>query len=42
MGAFLRNSKISKLCNAVSAPVTATQDALAEMLESIRETASLL
>ena len=42
MGAFLRNSKISKLYNPVSAPVTATQDALAEILESIRETASLL
>ena len=41
MGTFLRNT-ISKLYNAVSAPVTAMQDALAGRLESIRETASLL
>ena len=37
----MRNT-ISKLYNAVSAPVTATRDALAERLQSVRETASLL
>ena len=41
MNAFLTN-EISKLYNAVSAPVTATRDALAERLPSIREIASLL
>ena len=41
MNTFLRNT-ISKLYNAVSAPVTATRDALAERLQSVRETASLL
>ena len=41
MNTFLRNT-ISKLHNVVSAPVTATQDALAERLQSIRDTASLL
>ena len=41
MSTFLRNT-ISKLYNAVSAPVTATRDAFAERLQSIRETASLL
>ena len=41
MATFLRNT-ISKLYNAVSASVTARRDALAERLESIRETASLL
>ena len=41
MNAFLRNT-ISKLYNAASAPVTATRDALAERLESMRETVSLL
>ena len=41
MNAFLRNT-ISKLYNAVSASMTATRDALAERLESIRETVSLL
>ena len=41
MGTFLRNT-ISKLYNAVSAPVAATRDALAERLQSVRETASLL
>ena len=37
----MRNT-ISKLYNAVSAPVAATRDALAERLQSVRETASLL
>ena len=41
MNSFLTNT-ISKLYNAVSAPVTATRDALAERLQSVRETASLL
>ena len=41
MNSFLRNT-ISKLYNAVSAPVAATRDALAERLQSVRETASLL
>ena len=41
MNTFLRNA-ISKLCNAVSDPVEATQDALVERLQIIRETASLL
>ena len=41
MNTFLRNT-ISKLYNAVSAPVTATRDALAERLQSVRETTSLL
>ena len=41
MSTFLRNT-ISKLYNAVSAPVTATRDAFAERLQSVRETASLL
>ena len=41
MSTFLRNT-ISKLQNAVSAPVAATRDALAERLQGIRETASLL
>ena len=41
MKTFLRNT-ISKLYNAVSAPVAATRDALAERLQSVRETASLL
>ena len=34
--------QLTKLYNAVSAPVAATRDALAERLQSIRETASLL
>ena len=33
---------ISKLYNAVSAPVTATRDAVAENLQNVRDTASLL
>ena len=41
MSRFLRNT-VSKLYNAVSAPVTATRDAFAERLQSVRETASLL
>ena len=41
MNTFLRNT-ISKLYNAVSAPVTATRDALAERLQSVRDTDSLL
>ena len=41
MSSFLRNT-ISKLYNAVSAAVTATRDALAERLQSVHETASLL
>ena len=41
MNTFLRNT-VSKLYNAVSAPVTATRDALAERLQSVRDTASLL
>ena len=41
MNSFLRNA-ISKLYNAVSAPVAATRDTLAEGLQSIRETTSLL
>ena len=41
MNSFLRNT-ISKLHNAASAPVAATRDALAERLQSVRETVSLL
>ena len=41
MNTFLRNT-ISKLYNAVSAPVTSTTDALSERLQSVREAASLL
>ena len=37
----MRN-QLTKLYNAVSAPVTATRDALAERLQSVRESASLL
>ena len=37
----MRNT-ISKLYNAVSAPVAATRDALTERLQSVRDTASLL
>ena len=40
MNSFLRNT-ISKLYNAVSAPVKATRDALAERLQSVRDSASL-
>ena len=38
---WMRN-QLTKLYNAVSAPVTATRDALAERLQSVRDTASLL
>ena len=41
MNTFLKNI-ILKLYNAVSAPVAATRDALAERLQSVRETTSLL
>ena len=41
MNTFLRNA-ISKLYNAVSAHVEVTRDALAERLQSVRDTASLL
>ena len=41
MNTFLRNT-ISKLCNTVSAPVTPTRDTLAERLQSVHDTASLL
>ena len=41
MNTFLRNT-ISKLYNVVSAPIVATRDALAERLQSIRDTTSLL
>ena len=37
----MRNTT-SKLYNSVSAPVAATRDALAERLQNVRETASLL
>ena len=35
-------NQLTKLCNAISAPVAATRDALTERLQSVRETASLL
>ena len=41
MNTFLRNT-ISILYNTVLAPVTATRDALAERLQGMRDTASLL
>ena len=41
MNSFYRNT-ISKLYSAVSAPVAARRDALAERLQSIRETASFV
>ena len=41
MSTILRNT-ISKLYSAVSAPVTATRDALVERLQSVHDTASLL
>ena len=41
MTSWIRN-QLTKLYNAVSAPVTATRDALTERLQSIHETASLL
>ena len=41
MTSWMRN-QLTKLYNAVSAPVAATRDALAERLQRVRETASLL
>ena len=41
MTSWLRNQR-AKLYNGASVPVTATQDALAERLENVRETASIL
>ena len=41
MSTILRNT-ISKLYSTVSAPVTATRDALVERLQSVHDTASLL
>ena len=41
MNTFFRNT-ISKLYNAVSAPVTATRETRTERLQSVRDTASLL
>ena len=41
MNSFFRNT-ISKLYNAVSAPVAATRNALSERMQSLHETASLL
>ena len=35
-------NQLTKLCNAVSAPVAATRDTLTERLQSVSETASLL
>ena len=35
-------NQLTKLCNAVSAPVTATRDALVERLQGVRDTTSLL
>ena len=41
MASWMKN-QLTKLYNAVSAPVAATRDALTERLQSVRETASLL
>ena len=41
MNSFFRNT-ISKLYNAVSAPVAATRNGLSEIMQSLHETASLL
>ena len=41
MNTYLRNA-ISKLYSTVSAPVTATRNALTERLQSIHDTVSLL
>ena len=41
MTSWMRN-QLTKLYNTVSASVTATRDALAETLQSVRETPSLL
>ena len=41
INSFLRNT-ISKLYNTISVPAAATRDALAERLQSVRDTTSLL
>ena len=41
MTSWMKN-QLTELYNAVSVPVAATQDALIERLQSVRETASLL
>ena len=41
MTSWMRN-QVTKLYNAVSVPVTTTLDALAERLQDVRDTASLL
>ena len=41
MNSWMKN-QLTKLYNAVSAPVAATRDALAKRLQRVRETASLL
>ena len=41
MTSWMKN-QLTKLYNAISAPVAATRDALTERLQSVRETASLL
>ena len=41
MNSWMRN-QLPKLYNAVSAPMTATRDALAERLQSLHKTTSLL
>ena len=41
MTSWMRN-QLTKWCNAVSAPVAATRDAIAERLQSVGETTSLL
>ena len=41
VNSWMKN-QLTKLYNAVSAPVTTTRDALAERLQSVRDTASLL
>ena len=41
MTSWMRNT-ISRLYNAISEPVAATRDALAERLQRVRETTSLL
>ena len=41
MSSWIRN-QLTKLYNAASAPVKATRDEIAERLQSVRETISLL
>ena len=41
MTSWMRN-RIANLYNALSAPVTSTQDTVAERLQNLNETASLL